>query len=594
MGLRPSQRRWAGILLVMAVIMGFPGTRQKCIFDVVQAQARVVRAEAARLDGPPRAPRTRAQTQQQAAHAAWGAWPLPVLSVKQKKALRKIVPPTPASQQPIRITKWFPKENGNLSEAEKERLEAMMEEAVKMVSSLLSVNRVTGPLLLSRDMNKYCKFIWRNSSAVNYNRCGRAKYNYRSETCLDVKIPEDHLAGCYIYSEADSPGGTELRPEGAGLPDTDFVLYLHVQNTDKCRAEPRVLAYAVHCQTDSGGRPVAGAVVICRDRLMGSTYSQRGAVQTVIHELLHTLGFSKHLFHTWRECSVTHADGSGQVRIYTPSVISALQKHLASTNPELGAPLENLDSPPGGVSSHWESRILQGSIMAAVLGDPTTVRIDPVTLAALQDTGWYAVNTGGAQSLVWGDGEGATFGSTATCQENSSSFFCSGSGFGCHHLHLHKGQCQTDQYLEGCRLFKPLKNGSECWKEENGGKSADEGRSGEIFGSDSRCFFSSLTGQSRLLLPSGSVAGRCYRHRCLGQNRYQIQVSGAGWVDCPAGGSTRIKGFRGEVSCPHRRLCLYPDVSPPSDYLNAFSPSMTRQADALTATSFVARTCNSY
>lgn len=39
---------------------------------------------------------------------------------------------------------------------------------------------------------------------------------------------------------------------------------------------------------------------------------------------------------------VTHPDGSGQMRIYTPSVISALQKHLASADPELGGPLENL------------------------------------------------------------------------------------------------------------------------------------------------------------------------------------------------------------------------------------------------------------
>lgn len=51
------------------------------------------------------------------------------------------------------------------------------------------------------------------------------------------QIPDDHLAGCHIYPEADSPLDTELRPDGAGLPDTDFLLYLHVQTTDKCRAE---------------------------------------------------------------------------------------------------------------------------------------------------------------------------------------------------------------------------------------------------------------------------------------------------------------------------------------------------------------------
>lgn len=128
---------------------------------------------------------------------------------------------------------------------------------------------------------------------------------------------------------------------------------------------------------------------------------------------------------------VVHSDGAGQVRVYTPSVVSALQEHLGSTDPELGGPLENLvlsglDQPPllhsptrlisvvlqdssaGRGSSHWESRVLQGSIMTAVLGDPTTVRIDPVTLAALRDTGWYGVNQSRPQSLVWGEGKRQT------------------------------------------------------------------------------------------------------------------------------------------------------------------------------------------
>ncbi|XP_016532657.1 uncharacterized protein cirop [Poecilia formosa] len=203
--------------------------------------------------------------------------------------------------------------------------------------------------------------------------------------------------------------------------------------------------------------------------------------------------------------------------------------------------------------------------MAAALGDPTTVRIDPVTLAALRDTGWYSVNLSRAQSLVWGDGEGANFGSLSTCKDNSSTFFCSGSGVGCHFLHLHKGKCQTDPYLEGCRVYKPLENGSECWRKENTRWSPAENWSGEMFGFDSRCFFSSLSRQVGDVWTSSSAEGRCYRHRCSGPNRYQIQVSGSEWVDCPAGGAVQVKGYGGEVFCPDRRLCLYSDVSPPLD-----------------------------
>nr|XP_046237259.1 leishmanolysin-like peptidase 2 [Scatophagus argus] len=588
MVLAQSQRLWVGMLALIVAVVELPIAQQKCIFDEVQAQTRVVRAVPVHPDGPPIEPRLRTQAGQQTSRPVW----------RPRRSLRRIAPPTPASPQPIRIRSWIPKESSNLSEAEKKRLEAAMEEALRTVSSLLSVvNRAPGPLLLSRNINKYCKFLWRNSSSANYNRCGRANNNYRSETCLDVTIPDNHLAGCDIYSEPDSPHRTELRPEGTGLPNTDFLLYLHIQTTDKCRTKSNLLAYAVHCQTDTHGRPVAGVVVICRDGLTGATYSHQATVQTVIHELFHALGFSKDLFPTWRYCSsasparagcyprgkVTHTDASGQTRIYTPSVISALQKHLASADPELGGPLENWDEPPGRVSSHWESRVLQGSIMAAVLGDSATVRIDLATLAALQDTGWYAVNLSRAQNLVWGDGEGAMFGSVSTCRDKSSSFFCTGSGFGCHYLHLHKGECQTDQYLDGCRVYKPFKNRSECWKEENGRKSAEENWSGEIFGFDSRCFFSSLTRQSQSPLFNSSAEGRCYRHRCTGPNRYQIQVSGSEWVDCPVGGTTQIKGYRGLVSCPDRRLCLYTDVTPPSDDLSSFPASITSDPKVVSA-----------
>ncbi len=52
--------------------------------------------------------------------------------------------------------------------------------------------------------------------------------------------------------------------------------------------------------------------------------------------------------------------------------------------------------------------MLQGSIMAALLVEPSLIRIDPITLAALQDTGWYSVNLSRAQSLVWGEGKTST------------------------------------------------------------------------------------------------------------------------------------------------------------------------------------------
>lgn len=142
---------------------------------------------------------------------------------------------------------------------------------------------------------------WKLDIYLFFFRCGRANSNYRNETCLDVtvsqsepscfiplvslkknihrtytlvsfsfsfncqifikpmisivrhpckyqQIPDDHLAGCHIYPEPDSPRRAVLRPEGAGLPDADFLLYLHIQATDKCRAEVKRLYTETHPQ----------------------------------------------------------------------------------------------------------------------------------------------------------------------------------------------------------------------------------------------------------------------------------------------------------------------------------------------------------
>ncbi|XP_069044821.1 ciliated left-right organizer metallopeptidase [Lepisosteus oculatus] len=605
-------------LLLWPLFLWVPASRARCLFDEVQATVRVVAPPLSR-EAPPsqghpgtaggnrtaqatppgaidtprcgQSPPTRAKAWPAQSHLR-EAPPTSDSAPPRRRSSRSSVlplqpraPPPQASPLghsdappalPIRIRTWRPRESPALSALEGQRLEPAVAEAIRTVSGALSVIRVPDRLLLVRDVNKYCKFIWRNSSTANYNRCGKANENYSLETCLDITIPDAHLAGCVVYPDPDSPDRIQLRPEGAGLPDTDFLLYLHTHNTDKCRAESSVLAYAVHCQTDSWGRPVAGVVVICRDRLTAPDFSHRRTVQTVIHELLHTLGFSKELFHTWRDCShshsshmggecsvrgqVTNTDETGQVRIYTPTVIAALQAHLHSDSPELGAPLEN-QVPPGSVSSHWEARVLQGSVMTAALGEELAVRLDPVTLSALQDTGWYRVNYSSARSLDWGQGEGASFGLVSSCHDGSSPFFCSGSGSGCHYLHLHKGECQTDQYLDGCRMYKPLASASECWKEENERVGGADAGGGEIFRADSRCFFSSLT-RENLPLSHSPVVARCYRHRCTGLNQYQIRVSGSGWVECPAGGTVQVPGYRGLVFCPDKRFCHAAAPSP--------------------------------
>ncbi|KAL2079700.1 hypothetical protein ACEWY4_025444 [Coilia grayii] len=544
----------------------FTSTSGRCVFDEVQQSVRVVtQAEGSTSTQIGGTSSSRAAKQATAIHqhphqTTRGTFPGHLQS--HRKMGRALT-----AMSPIRIHTWIAQESATLSEVDRERLALALNHTVSIVSTLLSVRHIPGPLLLSRDINKYCKFLWRNVSAANYNRCGRVNGSYRNENCLSVVIPDDHLRGCAVFHHPDAPDRTELRYDGAGLNNTDFLLYVHIHNSHRCSTQPSMLAYAAHCQSDPQGRPLAGTVVICREKLRQEKYRHEATVQILIHELFHMLGFSRTLFNTWRDClhtlqaggechrhgRVTNLDDKGHMRIYTPSVVRALQKHLNSTDPTLGAPLEDLDADSTGLSSHWEARVLLSSIMAATLGEPSTVRIDLITLAALQDTGWYSVNLSQAQSLVWGQDEGSLFGSLSSCHDNTSLYFCTGSGLGCHYHHLHKGECVSDPYLEGCRIYKPLANGSECWKEENRPESVSW--SGEIYQSDSRCFFSNLSRES--ISHSVSVAGHCYRHRCTGLHRYQIRVSGTGWMDCPSGGAIEVSGYAGVVFCPEKILCSH-------------------------------------
>ncbi|XP_028648960.2 ciliated left-right organizer metallopeptidase [Erpetoichthys calabaricus] len=567
---------WLLVVLWLPSITVFSVPFQSCLHDEVQSSVSVVSA--------PQTPKSGSQLQPAGLY------------------LRQSLPP----MLPIRIHSWMATSQSDLSADERARLDSAVNEATVIIASLLSVNRVPGRLLLNRDINKYCKSIWRNSSLPNYNRCGISNENYRIETCLDVVIPDEHLSGYAVWSATGDQPREVIKEDGVGVMDADFLLYVQAADTDKCRSEPSVIAYASYCQLDASDRPIAGAVVFCRARLTARQFNHPKTVLTAVHELLHALGFSRELFDKWRDCSdspavgiscssrsfVTNTDEYGQFRIYTQKVIKAMQDHLKSSSHEAGGPLENKDG-VGMLSSHWEARFLQGSIMAASLGEPWHVQIDQITLAALADTGWYQVNMSAAESLIWGAGEGDSFGLKSSCSAQTSQFFCMGSGPGCHYLHFDKGVCTTDDFLEGCRIYKPLSNDSACWMEANGAV-AMTWLSGEIFGPESRCFFANLsrknsTSQNETAL---SLTGSCYLHRCTGENAFQVKVLGSDWLNCTAGEAIQVPGYTGVLFCPDGRLCgptrglLAPFVQA-TTVSSVTSPTSTTGASAMVMSSSV-------
>ncbi|XP_053555928.1 ciliated left-right organizer metallopeptidase [Bombina bombina] len=483
---------------------------------------------------------------------------------------------------PLRITPWYvPGESAVTTLQISAQLQAAMAEVTNIISSMLSVRTSESPLLLSRDISRYCRSVWRDPSLRNYNRCGSLDVSYSGESCLDVMIPDSHLQGFAIWP-ANGNEPIQMIPDGTGVPDTDFLLYVRVAQTIKCAAQPSVIAYASFCQLDSSGRPIAGVIVFCMERLKEGDYQHSHIVQASLHELLHALGFSNSLFEYWTDCSfsepggacssrsrVSNTDEHGQFRIYTPTVTQKMGEHFGEAN--VGAPLENKDF-PSSPSSHWESRILQGSILTASLSPPHLSLLDPITLAAFTDMGWYGVNTSFKGQLVWGRDAGPSFGQPSTCHDSFSDFFCTGSEIGCHHLHLDKGICTTDAFLDGCRIYKPLPKGGECWLERNGGEPD------EIYHAQSRCFFSNITKTP----PYQKITGRCYLHQCLASNTFQVKVQGSEWMDCPSGQWVQVAGFEGFLKCPSDRLCMgfpYPPAQSPTAGSSTIHSEATREVN---------------
>lgn len=58
---------------------------------------------------------------------------------------------------------------------------------------------------------------------------------------LPGQIPDAHMRGYSLWPEHGLP--QLIQPDGPGVPDTDFLLYVRVAHTSKCHQEVRVKAH---------------------------------------------------------------------------------------------------------------------------------------------------------------------------------------------------------------------------------------------------------------------------------------------------------------------------------------------------------------
>jgi hypothetical protein len=230
-----------------------------------------------------------------------------------------------------------------------------------------------------------------------------------------------------------------------------------------------------------------------------------------------------------------------------------------------GVELENQGG-SGTAFSHWEKRTANNEYMTG------TASRNPVfsdlTLALLEDTGWYGVNNSLTGQLLWGQGMGCDF-ALRSCPNwpDWQGYFCTNKGGrGCTADYQAKGVCQISEATNVPATYQYFSDASEVgsydlpdycpltWGYDNGWcfdssqGSTSLVNQGEEFGDSARCFDSSLLKD----LPVGGTNNQvCYTSACSAPDELRVKV-GSYWYLCPPGGKISVIGFGGQLACPDR------------------------------------------
>ncbi|KAK7199372.1 major surface protease gp63 [Novymonas esmeraldas] len=179
-----------------------------------------------------------------------------------------------------------------------------------------------------------------------------------------------------------------------GVANADFLLYVASQPTLDSTA-----AWALTCQYFTKGRPSVGVVNVSPKYIT----DDQQAMRVVAHEILHALGFSFHVFE--EQGMVDYVDslrGKSDVPVInSPMVVAQARAHFGCSTQTF---LE-LEDMGGEISelSHWERRSMKDDLMAG-----TTVAgiYSAITIAAMEDLGFYKGNYSMAEPMMYGRNAG--------------------------------------------------------------------------------------------------------------------------------------------------------------------------------------------
>lgn len=499
-----------------------------------------------------------------------------------------------AAFQPIRIHFDYSALVDELTTRNKDQIEfvknTILPRTREYWSSALSVVPVQGNLLISA------------AELQGRLYCGDTEFS---------KVPAEHIA--------------------TGVPNADLVLY--VSGAPSARfCGPSTLAVAVACNFDQFDRPTAGAINFCLDQIdlddegKASESVTEDNVDVAVHEAAHVLGMSSNSYRFFWDPDVGMVRTARPFSATTERCVDGVERTLILPNqntmkfgisptgmryaaivtPKVAAIARNqfncqrldgsqLENQPTGENSctgdHWDERMFYPEALSGVIS-PTTNVLSPVTLALLEDSGWYKANYTKAHVSPWGHGVGCDFvegsclagggnGYDGSIPSTSKGFFCNkASSRGCSPAYTHKMACTVIDYsLRGQYLPPPQ---FQYFSDEaiGGPREADYC---PVYGSvysgmkpaDLDCridnnedsidvIYSEEYGENSMCFDTTSGEGRCYKAKCIyDEFNLKLQVDGK-WYTCEEDFqqlevSTLSGAFGTTVTCP-RLSSVCPDM----------------------------------
>lgn len=311
------------------------------------------------------------------------------------------------------------------------------------------------------------------------------------------------------------------------------------------------LAAAQYCKYESTyTRPVIGLMVINLNKIRISAESLQSFVLMLMHETLHVLVYypdhydnfygTKNVYVTEQKTSTT---GTKTVYKFITSKMLTAARTQFNCQSLSGVYLED-DGGSGSAGAHLEKRQYGKELMTSTLTGFEV--LSDVTLALMEDSGWYQVDHTKAQFLAFGYKEGCSFLGDA-CP--STADFCSASGTkNCNKDYTAKTTCGSDTFINGCYV-------NDYWPGDLCTNLYDFNRNwkGEEPGPSSRCFVSNV---------NNTQEGLCFKSSCE-NGKILILIDGE-TVTCETSGQS-ISHSGITITCP--------DISMFCDYLSDMCPN---------------------